>query len=231
MQDTIQNRLKEIHDRIAQAAFRVGRNPSEIQVVAAAKTADSEKVAEALEAGVEILGENYVQEAQRMQGCIDQPAKWHLIGRLQSNKAKQAVRLFNVIETVDREKILKDLQHYAAQENKKLDLLIQVNLAGETSKSGAEPQQVLSIIRAAAACENLRCIGLMTLPPFFDDPEGARPYFAELRRLKDKLQADVPTGVVLKDLSMGMSGDFEVAVEEGATWVRIGTALFGARYK
>ncbi len=229
MLNIIQDRLKEIQDRIARAALRVGRRPSEIQIVAAAKTADAERVAKALEAGVEILGENYVQEAQRMQECIGRSAQWHLIGHLQSNKAKQAVRLFNVIETVDREKITKELQHYAAREDKKLDLLIQVNLSGEPSRSGAEPQQVLSIIRAIALCENLRCTGLMTLPPFFDDPEGARPYFAELRRLRDQLQSKVPAGVILKELSMGMSGDFEVAVEEGATWVRIGTALFGPR--
>jgi pyridoxal phosphate enzyme (YggS family) len=134
-----------------------------------------------------------------------------------------------VIETVDREKIVKELQRCAQSEGKGLDVLIQVDLSGEETKSGAERERVLELIEVVAACENLRCVGLMTLPPFFDDPDGARPYFSELRRLRDGLQPRVPSGVDLRELSMGMSGDFEVAVEEGATLVRIGTALFGAR--
>jgi len=130
---------------------------------------------------------------------------------------------------VDREKIVKELQRCAQSEAKGLDVLIQVDLSGEETKSGAETEQVFRLIEAVAACENLRCVGLMTLPPFFDDPDGARPYFSELRKLRDRLQPRVPSGVDLKELSMGMSGDFEVAVEEGATLVRIGTALFGKR--
>jgi pyridoxal phosphate enzyme (YggS family) len=130
---------------------------------------------------------------------------------------------------VDREKIIKELQRCAHEEEKRLDVMVQVDLAGEATKSGADPEQVQRLIEAVADCENLRCVGLMTMPPFFDDPEGARPYFAELRGLRDRLQRSAPQGVDLKGLSMGMSADFEVAVEEGATLVRIGTALFGPR--
>jgi pyridoxal phosphate enzyme (YggS family) len=152
-----------------------------------------------------------------------------MIGNLQSKKARQAVRLFDVVETVDREKIVNELQRCAQEEGKRLDVMVQVDLAGEATKSGADPDQTRHLIETVAACENLRCVGLMTMPPFFDDPEGARPYFADLRRLRDRLQRLVPQGIQLKELSMGMSGDFEVAVEEGATFVRIGTALFGPR--
>jgi pyridoxal phosphate enzyme (YggS family) len=226
---TLQERLEEIQQKVAEAALRSGRDPSAVRLVAAVKSVPVDRILEAVEAGVEMLGENYVQEAQRLRQEIVQPVQWHMIGHLQSNKARQAVRLFDVIETVDREKIVKELQRCAQSEGKRLDVLIQVDLSGEETKSGAEREQVLQLIEVVAACENLRCVGLMTLPPFFDDPDGARPYFSELRKLRDALRPRVPSGVVLRELSMGMSGDFEVAVEEGATLVRIGTALFGAR--
>lgn len=226
---TVRQRVEEIKNRVAEAALRSGREASEVSLVAAVKSVPVDSVLEAVEAGVEMLGENYVQEAQRLKEKIPQPVLWHMIGHLQSNKARQAVRLFDVIETVDREKIINDLQRSARSEDKRLDVLVQVDLSGEVTKSGADPEAVLRLIETVAACGNLRCTGLMTLPPFFDDPEGARPYFSGLRRLRDRLQPQVPSGVVLRELSMGMSGDFEVAVEEGATLVRIGTALFGSR--
>ena len=225
----VRERLAEIKKRVAEAALRAGRDPSAVSLVAAVKGVPADRILEAVEAGVEMLGENYVQEAQRLQEQIAQPVHWHMIGHLQSNKARQAVRLFDVIETVDREKVVKELQRYAHSEGKRLDVLVQADLSGEVTKSGAAPETILRLIETVAACENLRCIGLMTLPPFFDDPERARRYFSELRRLRDRLQPLVPPGVVLRELSMGMSGDFEVAVEEGATLVRIGTALFGPR--
>ena len=226
---TVRERCEGIKERVARAALRSGRDPSEIRLVAAVKSVPVGRVLEAVEAGVEMLGENYVQEAQRLRERIEQPVQWHMIGHLQSKKARQAVRLFDVIETVDRVKIVSELQRSAKLEGKRLDVLVQVDLAGETTKSGAKADQVLELIEEVKACENLCCVGLMTLPPLFDDPEGARPTFAELRRLRDRIQPLVPSGVELKELSMGMSGDFEVAVEEGATLVRIGTALFGAR--
>jgi pyridoxal phosphate enzyme (YggS family) len=226
---TVRERHEGIKNRVAEAALRSGREPSEVSLVAAVKSVPVQKILEAVEAGVEMLGENYVQEAQRLREQIERPVHWHMIGHLQSNKARQAVRLFDVIETVDREKVINELQRCARSEGKRLEVLVQVDLSGEATKSGAAPEKVLGLIESVAACENLHCIGLMTLPPFFDDPEGARAYFSELRRLRDRLQPLVPPGVMLRELSMGMSGDFEVAVEEGATLVRIGTALFGPR--
>jgi len=226
---TVRERLENIRERVSAAALRSGRDPSEVRLVAAVKRVPVDRILEAVEAGVEMLGENYVQEAQSLKDQITSTVHWHMIGNLQSNKARQAVRLFDVIETVDREKIVNDLQRCAHEEGKRLDVMVQVDFAGEAAKSGADPDQTRRLIEAVAACENLRCVGLMTMPPFFDDPEGARPTFAELRRLRDRLQPSAPQGVELKGLSMGMSGDFEVAVEEGATLVRIGTALFGPR--
>jgi pyridoxal phosphate enzyme (YggS family) len=229
MGPTVRERFENIQERVAAAALRSGRAPSEVCLVAAVKRVPVDRVLEAVEAGVKTLGENYVQEAQRLKEQIPSSVYWHMIGNLQSKKARQAVRLFDVVETVDREKIVNELQRCAEKEGKRLDVMIQVDLAGEATKSGADPDQTPRLIETVAACENLRCVGLMTMPPFFDDPEGARPTFSELRRLRDRLQLTAPQGVQLKELSMGMSGDFEVAVEEGATLVRIGTALFGPR--
>ena len=226
---TVIERYSAIKERMAEAALRAGREPSGIVLVAAAKTIPAEKVKAAVEAGVNVLGENYVQEAKKIKAIIDLPVKWHLIGRLQSNKVKQTVNLFDVVETIDRQSLVQQLQHHASQAQKRLDLLIQVNLSGELTKSGVKPGEVLPLIKMIAGCENLSCTGLMTLPPFFDDPERARPYFSELRQLRDRLQPIVPGNVRLQELSMGMSGDYEVAIEEGATLVRIGTALFGPR--
>ena len=225
----VRERFENIQERVAAAALRSGRDPSEVCLVAAVKRVPVDRILEAVDAGVEMLGENYVQEAQRLKEQIHSPVHWHMIGNLQSKKARQAVRLFDVVETVDREKIVNELQRCAQEEGKRLDVMVQVDLAGEVTKSGADPDQTRRLIETVAACENLRCVGLMTMPPFFNDPEGTRPFFAKLRRLRDRLQLSAPQGVQLKELSMGMSGDFEVAVEEGATLVRIGTALFGPR--
>jgi hypothetical protein len=226
---TVRERLESIRERVARAARRSGRDPSAVCLVAAVKGVPADSVLEAVESGVRALGENYVQEARKLQDRIHLPVQWHMIGNLQSNKARQAVRLFDVIETVDRVRIAHELQRWAHAEGKRIDVMIQVDLAGETTKAGASPDETLPLIEAVAGCGDLRCVGLMTLPPFFEDPEEARPFFAALRRLRDRVQPLVPDGVELKGLSMGMSGDFEVAVEEGATLVRIGTALFGPR--
>ena len=229
MYATIADNHKWVCERIEQAALRCGRRAEEIRLVAVAKTGTVDRIKEAVAAGVDILGENYVQEAQSQYDSLGAQVQWHLIGHLQSNKTKIAVRLFDVFETVDRMKIISELQRQAHQVGKRVDIMIQVNLAGESTKSGTSPDQVLSLIEAAASCDNLRCVGLMTIPPYYDDPDRVRPAFAALRRLRDQLQVQCPQGVVLGELSMGMSGDFEVAIEEGATLVRIGTALFGPR--
>jgi len=225
----IRENLERVRERIAKAAVRSGRHPQEIRLVAVTKTVDAGRIAEAVNAGVEILGENYVQEARQKQEGLPRRVCWHMIGHLQSNKARLAVELFDVVETVDREKILRELNRHAGEAGKPLSVMIQLNLSGEASKSGAVEDRALELISAAAACEHLRCVGLMTIPPYYDDPERARPFFSQLRRLRDRLGPGCPGGVKLDWLSMGMSGDFEVAVEEGATHVRIGTAIFGQR--
>jgi hypothetical protein len=229
MARTVRERLEGIRARVAAAARRSRRDPSAVRLLAAVKGVPVDSVLEAVESGIRVLGENYVQEARRLQERIKLPVEWHMIGNLQGNKARQAVRLFDVIETVDRVRIAHELQRCAHAEGKRIEVMIQVDLAGEATKSGAIPDETLPLIEAVADCGNLRCVGLMTLPPFFEDPEKARPFFAALRGLRDRVQPLVPDGVGLKELSMGMSGDFEVAVEEGATLVRIGTALFGPR--
>ena len=229
MSSMIRENLERIRERIAQAALRSGRRPEDVKLVGVTKTVPADRITEAVDAGVAILGENYVQEAQKKREGVSREVRWHMIGHLQSNKAKLAVSLFDVFETVDREKILRTLQTHASQQGKNIDVLIQVNLYGEASKAGVSPDLVLSLVKHTTDCNNLCCRGLMTIPPFFDEPEKARPAFSALRRLRDEIQPLCPSGVVLEELSMGMSGDFEAAIEEGATLVRIGTALFGRR--
>jgi len=229
MDADIQENLERLRERMARAAHRARRSAGEVRLVAVTKTVPQERIAAAVDAGVEILGENYVQEAEKKRAWCGRPVQWHMIGHLQSNKARAAVVLFDAFETVDREKIVLALQRQAREVGKTVEVFIQVNLAAEASKTGASPDQVLPLVRLAAGCDHLRCRGLMTMPPFFDQPEKARPFFAGLRELRDRLRPVCPPNAVLEELSMGMSGDFEVAIEEGATLVRIGTALFGAR--
>jgi len=221
--------LARVRHRISEAAVRSGRSPDAVHLVAVTKTVDAERIAAAVEAGVEILGENYVQEARQKREALHRPVCWHMIGHLQSNKARVAVQLFDVFETVDRAKILRELNRHAEEAGKVVSVMIQLNLSGEASKSGAAEDRALDLITLAGSCDHLRCLGLMTIPPYYDEPEKARPFFVQLRELRDRLKPACPDGVSLDALSMGMSGDFEVAVEEGATHVRIGTAIFGQR--
>ncbi len=230
MCSAIADNVKGVRERIEQAAWRCGRKPEEIKLVAVTKTVPADIIQEAVEAGIEIIGENYVQEAASKRERLAGSAQWHMIGHLQSKKARQAVQLFDVIETVDRKKTIEELQRHAHKAGKKIDVLIQVNLSGESSKSGTSSDLVLGLIEATAICENLSCRGLMTLPPYYNAPERSRPFFCSLRRLMEDIQPRCPIGVELRELSMGMSGDFEVAIEEGATLVRVGTALFGTRH-
>ena len=219
----IGRRLENLRARIDRACGRVGRDPAGVTLVAVTKTQPLATVAAAALAGLTVFGENYVQEARPKIEGLSAPASWHFIGRLQSNKAGLAVRLFNVIHSVDGAKLARDLSRRAEAAGKRLPVLIQVNLSGEVSKAGVAPDQALDLVAEARTLPCLEVRGLMTLPPFFEAPEAARPYFAALRRLKERLRPEPP------DLSMGMSGDFEAAVEEGATLIRIGTALFGPR--
>jgi pyridoxal phosphate enzyme (YggS family) len=227
---TLKARLAQVRTRICQAAESCDRDPDEIRLVAVSKTKPADMAAEAVRAGVTILGENYIQEArQKVADLADLAVSWHLIGHLQSNKAKYAVRIFDLIHSVDSLKLARELDRQAARFDRVQEILIQVNISRESSKSGARERDTADLLRACAQLDHLRVSGLMTMPPFFDQPERARPYFRALRILRDRLMTLESHRIQLSELSMGMTGDFEVAIEEGATLVRVGTAIFGAR--
>lgn len=226
---TVGENIQRIRKEIAEAALRSGREPSAVRLMAVTKTVDDARILEAIEAGVDIMGENYIQEAKRKIETMDVDVKWHMIGHLQSNKAKYAVRLFDMVHSVDRMGLAAELNKRSAAGGRVTDILVEVNVSGEESKSGVRAEEAPALVREIASLENLSIRGLMTMPPWFDNPEDARPYFIALRELRDKIAAEEIPGVDLRELSMGMSGDYIVAVEEGATIVRIGTAIFGAR--
>ena len=219
----IVDNLKRIHQRIA-AAERAGRDPSEIKLVAVSKMHPVEVLREAISAGATVFGENKVKEAEgKIHELGRDSVEWHLIGHLQSNKVRKAVQLFDVIHSVDSLELARRLERVCEEENReRLSVLVQVDLAGEETKSGATEQELNDIAEYLTTCKHLTFDGLMVLPPLFDDPEATRPYFQKLRELRDEI---VRGG----ELSMGMSHDFEIAIEEGATIVRVGTAIFGQR--
>jgi len=222
----IRENYLRVLERIEKAAVRSGRDPTEIKLVAVSKTVDPARIVEAIDAGVTRLGENYVQEAQRKIEVIDRPVSWHFIGHLQSNKAKYAVRLFDMIHSMDRLQLAEELNRRAAQAGKVMDVLIEVKLSEEPTKFGAEEDAALALAKRILELRHLSLKGLMTMPPYFDLPEKSRPYFVRLRQLRERM---VQEGMQLQELSMGMSNDFEIAIEEGATYVRVGTAIFGPR--
>jgi hypothetical protein len=222
--------LISIQRRIERNAEKCGRDPKTIRLVAVGKTQSADRVREAIGAGATIIGENYIQEArEKLDQLVDLDVQWHFIGHLQSNKAKYAVRMFSLIHSVDSVKLAKELNKQAKKIGKCQSILVQVNIGDAPSKSGLAEKEAAENIARIAEMENLHVHGLMTMPPFFDDPERARPYFAALRRLRDSLASNAGLSSDFKELSMGMTGDFEVAIQEGATLVRIGTALFGER--
>jgi hypothetical protein len=201
-----------------------------VRLVAVSKTVAPDAVREALEAGVTILGENYVQEArEKFKALVQYPVSWHFIGHLQSNKAKYAVRLFDLIHSVDSLKLARELDKQAAKVDKIQQILVQVNISGEGTKSGVAADETMNLISAISQMNHLSVQGLMTMPPYFYQPEKVRPYFAALRKLRDEIESRRIPNVSMAELSMGMTGDFEVAILEGATLVRIGTAIFGER--
>lgn len=212
-----------------QAAIRAGRDPGEIKLVAVSKTVEVARIREAIEAGVTILGENYVQEARRKIEEIGHGIQWHMIGHLQSNKAKYAVTLFDYIHSIDGISLAREIDRRAAQKGRRVKALVEVNLSGETSKFGIDSEVVMDLIHHVAALKHISIEGLMTMPPYFDEPEKARPYFIKLREFRDRIQKEGIEGARMDELSMGMSGDFEAAIEEGATMIRVGTAIFGER--
>jgi len=222
---SIHKNLEIIEKRIFTACKKAGRSRDEVKLVAVSKRKPFEAVIEAAEAGQIVFGENRVQEAQTKIPMCPQNLHWHLIGHLQSNKAKLAASgLFRMIHSVDSEKLMRALDEYAATP---LPILIQVNVSGEGSKSGCSPEAAAGLIEAANSCSQVEVHGLMTLPPFTPDPEKARTHFSNLRKLRDELQET--TGTPLPELSMGMSNDFEIAIQEGATFVRVGSDIFGER--
>jgi pyridoxal phosphate enzyme (YggS family) len=223
-------RLDSVRDRIARAAGRAGRSPSSVHLIAVSKTFDAGHVRAAVAAGQVDFGENKVQEAQRkmaeLQGA---PIRWHFIGHLQSNKAKKAGELFDVIHAIDDRQLLEPIDKAAGHAGRTVDLLVQVDLAHEATKHGVGADGLFPLFEAAQRHRNARIVGLMLLPPAVEEPEQVRPYFAALRRLRDDLIRQGLRVESLRELSMGMSHDFEVAVEEGATMVRVGSAIFGER--
>jgi PLP dependent protein len=222
--------LEAIHRRMADAARGCGRDPQTVRLVAVSKTVDVRHMARAIDAGVTILGENYIQEARdKFNDLYDRKVAWHFIGHLQSNKAKYAVRMFDLVHSVDSLKLAMALDKAAGTHGKTQEILIQVNISQEATKSGIAEHDAVSLVKAAGKLENIRIKGLMTMPPYYDDPDRARPFFRQLARLAQRVGALNLPGVAMDELSMGMTGDFEVAIEEGATLVRIGTAIFGAR--
>ena len=228
---SIADRLAEIRGRMASAARSAGRDPSSVRLVAVSKTFPIEAIREAHAAGQRDFGENRVQEAlQKIGASADLSIRWHLIGHLQTNKARKAAPAFATIQSVDSVELIQKLDQAAADSGHAPELLIQVDLAREATKHGAPLAEVPRLLEAAAACRAARVVGLMTLPPIPDTPEDARPWFRRLRDLRDDwLAAGVPASM-LRELSMGMSGDFEVAIQEGATLVRVGTGIFGSRH-
>jgi len=224
------NALKDIHQRMHDAAVSCGRDPEAVKLVAVSKTVPAERIRPAIEAGVSILGENYIQETgEKIEQLADLDVSWHFIGHLQSNKAKYAVRWFDLIHTVDSFKLAKEINKQAAKHDKVQNILIQINIGKEDSKSGISEADAIALVRDISGLRNIAIKGLMTIPPYFDAPEKVRPHFNALAALKDKIAAENIPNITMNDLSMGMSGDFEAAVCEGATLVRIGTAIFGAR--
>jgi pyridoxal phosphate enzyme (YggS family) len=222
-------RLAGVRERIARAAHRAGRDPASIRLVAVSKTFPPDFVRAAADAGQFHFGENRVQEAlEKMSATSDLDITWHLVGHLQSNKARKAAERFDTIHSIDDADLLSKLEAGAQSINRKIELLIQIDLAGEATKFGVGADEIGAVLAAARANRWARVTGLMLMPPFIADPQAARPYFAALRRMRDQLAAqdDNPP---LPELSMGMSHDFEVAIEEGATLVRVGTAIFGKR--
>jgi pyridoxal phosphate enzyme (YggS family) len=234
--DATAARLRATQARIAAAAERAGRAPGEIALLGVAKQVAAEKIALAVAAGLAHVGENYLAEAKAKRPVLVAllaerglpTPRWHFVGRLQRNKARAVAESFDCLHSLDREELCEALGRHSSAAGRTLDVLVQVNLAGEPQKGGCAPEAVGPLLRACRRWPSLRATGLMTIPPADADPEGARPHFRALRALRDELRT-TPEGAGLHELSMGMSADFEVAIEEGATIIRVGTAIFGAR--
>lgn len=227
--DSLAERLESVRDRVERACARAGRGPDEVRIVAVSKTHGPDAVRAAAESGLRVFGENKVQEAKAKIPMCPGSLSWHMVGHLQTNKVKDAVRLFDMIHSVDSLKLLCAIESAAESFGRSVPVLLEVNVSGESSKFGLAPEEVPGVLEAANGLKRVEVAGLMTMPPFTPEPEGARPHFRRLRELRDGWRAS--SGFALAELSMGMSRDFEIAVEEGATWLRLGTVLFGPRVR
>ncbi|MEK6569301.1 MAG: YggS family pyridoxal phosphate-dependent enzyme [candidate division NC10 bacterium] len=229
MGEGVRERIEQVRRRIAEAAGRSGRDPNDVQLVAVTKSVVVSQIREALDAGLKVFGENRIQEAKGKVALLSSPSiQWHLVGTLQTNKSKLAVELFELIHSLDSVKLAASMDRHGAALRKQVRALIEVNLEGESDKSGLHESELLPLLQACRAYAHLTIEGLMAIPPFHRNPQDVRPYFRRLRLLRDRA-ADTHPDFRLRHLSMGMSNDFEVAIEEGATLVRIGTAIFGNR--
>jgi len=232
---SIADNIAQVRERISRAAGRVHRNADSIVLMAVSKTVEAARIKEAFDAGLRVFGENRVQEFEGKSAALSElkDAQWRLIGHLQSNKARKAAELFHAVDSVDSLRLAERLNQAATEAGKKLEVLIEIKVGQEESKAGIplDSPDLENLLRSAPQLESLRIRGLMTVPPFTDDPEGARPYFRLLRDLRGQIAARKLPGIHMDVLSMGMSHDFEVAIEEGSTCVRVGTAIFGARPK
>jgi pyridoxal phosphate enzyme (YggS family) len=225
----VRERIEQVRRRIAEAAGRSGRDPNDVQLVAVTKSVAVSQIREALDAGLKVFGENRIQEAKGKVALLSSPSvQWHLVGHLQTNKCKLAVELFELIHSLDSVKLAASMDRHGAALRKQVRALIEVNLGGESDKSGLHESELLPLLQACRAYAHLTIEGLMAIPPFHANPQDVRPFFRKLRLLRDRA-ADTHPDIRLRHLSMGMSNDFEVAIEEGATLVRIGTAIFGNR--
>jgi PLP dependent protein len=225
--------ITRVQERIANATLRSARQADAITLMAVTKTVSPERVREAYDAGLRVFGENRVQEfSGKIEALRDlSAAEWHMIGHLQTNKATKAVELFHHIDSVDSVRLARKLNHAASEINKRIPLLIEINIGGEKAKNGVAPDSadLENLLNAAPEFASLQFRGVMTVPPYSDDPEQSRPYFQKMRRLFERIASRKLPSIRMEVLSMGMSHDFEVAIEEGSTWVRIGTAIFGER--
>ena len=225
--ETIKNNLEIINGKIKKAALKVNRNPEEIKLVAVTKTAAIEQIKEAINAGVKIIGENKVQEAKEKYHILTADTEWHLIGHLQTNKVKYAIEIFDCIQTVDSIKLAKEIDKRSLQFGKTTNVLVEVNVSGEKSKYGIKPEEVEPFLKEISEFSRIRVRGLMTIAPIEEDKEKVRPYFRKLRELSKEIKGKNIKNVKMDYLSMGMTDDFEVAIEEGANMVRIGRGIFG----
>ena len=224
---TIQNNLEIINEKIKKAALKVNRKPEKIKLVAVTKTATAEQIKEAINAGVKIIGENRVQDAKEKYQILTADIEWHLIGHLQTNKAKYAVEIFNCIHSVDSIKLAQEIDKRSKQFRKIMDVLVEVNVSGEKSKYGIKPEEVEPFLKEISEFPRIKVRGLMTIAPIVEDKEEVRPYFRKLRELYKEIKSKNIENVKMNWLSMGMTEDFEIAIEEGANMVRIGRGIFG----